>query len=77
MHDKYIILLADKNLGPCVINREIYIRKCLTQHLSDKSTYERISKDIAFQYIEETINEFLYYIKQPGHQINKEDYNII
>jgi len=30
MHDEYIILLANKNLGPCVMNREVYIRECLT-----------------------------------------------
>ena len=52
MNDEHIILLTDKNLGPCVMSRTEHIKQCTMQNLPDASTYERISKEAAFKHIE-------------------------
>jgi hypothetical protein len=38
-----IVLPTDKNLGPCVIERKVYIEQVLTEHLSKEINYERLS----------------------------------
>lgn len=40
----FIIVQADKNLGPCVMTREQYIQFAWRDHLSDRKTYRRIDK---------------------------------
>ena len=76
-HPEYIILLTDKNLGPCVMNRADYIKQVLLQHLSDASSYERISEDVAREYIRESMNEFFDFIKQPGCHVPKSDFKYL
>jgi hypothetical protein len=39
---KYIIVGADKNLGPCIIELDQYINKCLTIHLNATNTYKEL-----------------------------------
>ena len=39
---KYIIVGADKNLGPCIIELDQYINKCLTVHLNSTTTYKEL-----------------------------------
>ena len=39
---KYIIVAADKNLGPCIIELEQYINKCMTVHLNATGTYKEL-----------------------------------
>ena len=50
-HEEFIILLIDKKLGPYVINREEYLKQWIKHHLSDASTYDRISKDVAYEHM--------------------------
>ena len=41
---KYIIVAADKNLGPCILELEQYINRCLSDHLDKKATYQELSE---------------------------------
>ena len=41
-HD-FLIINCDKNLGPAIIERSSYVRMAFRDHLSDSSTYERLS----------------------------------
>lgn len=43
----FIILNADKNLGPVIMERMTYIQQVLQEHLLDTATYEHISEDTA------------------------------
>ena len=43
----HIILNTDKNLGPAILERYIYIQRCLHDHLLDQKTYHRMSKEAA------------------------------
>ena len=64
-HNKTLIVFsADKNLGPCVIERSQYIHRALTDHLLDKQTYQRLHPIIAHQKIEDVrnkLNSFIAY----------------
>jgi hypothetical protein len=41
--DKLFIIRTDKNLGPAVIERDEYIKRAYTDHLSDTVTYRRLT----------------------------------
>jgi hypothetical protein len=63
-NSKFIVFLADKNLGPAIMEREEYIRNVLVQHLLDKETYRRLTPGDARKNFVETrrkvTNLFLY-----------------
>jgi len=71
-HQEFTVLLADKNLGPCVMNREDCINQCVLQHLSNSECYERTSKEVAEMHLKESVAEFLEFVKQPGLRIEHE-----
>ena len=48
-----IILLADKNLGPVVMDRNTYIQRVLTDHLSDETTYLQLQPTAAEYHLSE------------------------
>ena len=48
-NDTYIVVEADKNLGACLLLRETYIQRAITEHLGNTSVYQRLSKTQAFQ----------------------------
>jgi hypothetical protein len=39
-HDLYIVIPADKNLGPCIMDRVTYIRKGCSEHLGNAQQYQ-------------------------------------
>jgi hypothetical protein len=39
----FTVIPADKNLGPCIMERETYIRRALQNHLNDNTTYQQLS----------------------------------
>ena len=41
---KFIIIAADKNLGPCIMDIELYITRCLKDHLNKSDTYEEVTE---------------------------------
>ena len=43
-HGRYIVVEADKNLGPCILDRSFYIRRGCSEHLGNKRNYKIISK---------------------------------
>ena len=45
--DNFVILKADKNLGPCILEKHIYIQRALQDHLLDQSTYQQLTRDAA------------------------------
>ena len=40
---KYIIIAANKNLGPCILDIKLYSNRCLGDHLNNKDVYEEVS----------------------------------
>jgi hypothetical protein len=41
---KYIVIASDKNLGPCIIEIDKYINKCLDDHLNKANTYKELQE---------------------------------
>ena len=58
----FVVFPADKNLGPCILEREAYIQRALTDHLLDITTYRCLSKNEAndkIQYLKNMTSLFL------------------
>ena len=45
--DDLIVLKTDKNLGPAVVERKVYIQRALDEHLADTNTYRRLTQQQA------------------------------
>lgn len=57
----FLVVPSDKNLGPVLLERDTYVRRCLDDHLL-KPTYERLTKNSADVFVSETkklLNSFL------------------
>ena len=44
---RFIILMTDKNLGPAIMEKEVYIERLLDEHLCDGKTYKQITPEEA------------------------------
>jgi hypothetical protein len=42
-----VIFPSDKNLGPAIIDRQTYIKRAFSEHLSDTSTYRQLTPQVA------------------------------
>ena len=43
-NDIYIIVAGDKNLGPCILERKIYIYRAIKEHLGNQTNYQLLSE---------------------------------
>jgi hypothetical protein len=46
-NNRFIILNADKNLGPCIMERKCYIQHILQEHLQADDTYSHLQEEAA------------------------------
>jgi hypothetical protein len=63
----HVVINADKNLGPCIIERSKYIQRALDEHLLDELTYKRLTKAQANVHMEHTktqLQQFIDYNKK-------------
>ena len=63
---EFITLMADKNLGPCIIERHTYIHNILHEHLNNGKTYILLQENDAMsklEIIEEELKIILYKYK--------------
>ena len=47
--DSHIVVEADKNLGGCIMDRELYITKGICEHLGNENVYKKLTKTEANQ----------------------------
>ena len=40
----FVVLKMDKNLGPAILERDIYMQKALAEHLSETATYRHLTE---------------------------------
>jgi hypothetical protein len=58
-NQQFIILDADKNLGPCIMERDTYINLLLQEHLQNpNNTYSLLSEEDAFNNLQNTRLQF-------------------
>ena len=43
LHDNFIVVEADKNLGGCILMRDAYIQRAISEHLCDRSVYKPLT----------------------------------
>ena len=66
---KIVILLADKNLGPVIMERETYIKRVLSNHLLDKNTYEQLTDNMAKHKLNELQEQLTYIFENPSANV--------
>ena len=53
-NNKLIVLMADKNLGPVLMEKKTYILEIFRQHLADSSTYCKLTEEEATAILDNT-----------------------
>ena len=59
---KLVVIRTNKNLGPAVLERSVYIHRALHNHLLDKTTYSKLTRldaTIHIQQVGEAIGKFV------------------
>lgn len=51
---RFIVCLTDKNLGPAILERAVYIRRAFQDHLGNANTYRALTSNDAEQLMEDT-----------------------
>jgi len=46
-NDMYIVVEADTNLGPCILDRIVYIRRGISEHIGNERNYRIITEQMA------------------------------
>jgi hypothetical protein len=54
-----IVLPTDKNLGTCIIERNVYIQQALEEHLLQKLNYEQLSSETATTELQKQRDDFI------------------
>jgi hypothetical protein len=51
---RFIICLSDKNLGPVIMERDTYFKRCLEDHLYCRTTYRQLTEEEATEKVSHT-----------------------
>jgi hypothetical protein len=70
---KFLVIQADKNLGPAIIERDVYIRRALHEHLQDRNTYQQLSKLEAYAAIQRIHNLLESFMARKSKQLDSAD----
>jgi hypothetical protein len=69
----FIVFPSDKNLGPCILEYEAYIKRVFVDHLLDTTTYEQLQEDEAKAAVDATYNQIDQFTIIHGKNIARED----
>jgi hypothetical protein len=69
----HVIINADKNLGPCIIERSQYIQRALQDHLLDNTTYKQLTPTQARRYIDNLKNKLKQFIEYYKRKLDVSD----
>lgn len=58
-NEDFIIVPSNKNLGPCILEREEYIARALQDHLLQEKSYRQLQKDEDWHLFETTRREMI------------------
>jgi hypothetical protein len=71
---RFIICLTDKNLGPAIIEREVYRQMALTAHLQNGDAYRQLSPKEASTLVSKTETELKQLITEYAHCLSKAEH---
>lgn len=60
----HMIVHCDKNLGPAIIERNIYIKRALDDHLVDETTYRQLTENQATHRMERVKKSILHWLEK-------------
>jgi hypothetical protein len=69
----HVVINADKNLGPCIIERAQYIQRALQDHLLDTNTYQKLSSTQATRKIDAVKNQLGQFIEYYTRKLDPMD----
>jgi hypothetical protein len=69
----HVVMPADKNLGPCIIERYKYITRALNDHLLDATTYKPLHPLLAQQRIDRLQTQLQQFIEYYGKRLSPPD----
>jgi hypothetical protein len=69
----HVIINADKNLGPCIIERSQYIQRALQDHLLDRTTYKQLTPTQAKRQIENLKTKLQQFLEYYGRKLDAAD----
>jgi hypothetical protein len=69
----HVVINADKNLGPCIIERKHYIARTLQDHLTDATTYKQLTYTQAHQHISRIENQLSQFIDYYERKLDPAD----
>jgi hypothetical protein len=61
--EDFIVASSDKNLGPVILERSVYIQRALDDHLADATTYQQLSQreaDLQIRELKTSIENFIF-----------------
>ena len=73
----FLVVHCDKNLGPAIIERDRYIQLAFRDHLSDATTYQRLSLHEANQYVMMNRRRLQIWLGTHKEELNKQEYEYI
>jgi hypothetical protein len=74
---EFIIVQADKNLGPCILEREVYIQRALNDHLLDKNTYKQLEKEEASREMDTVRYRMTQFMTNNKKYLSKPDFKFL
>jgi hypothetical protein len=69
----HVVINADKNLGPCIIERAQYIQCALQDHLLDSTTYRKLKQQQANRQIDSIKNKLNQFIEYYERKLDPSD----
>ena len=70
---EFIVLPTDKNLGPAILERSVYLQRCLKDHLLDNKTYRQLSEQEADHRLAGAIYQFKLLVAQNRKTLPKDE----
>ena len=71
----FIVLATDKNLGPAILQRDVYKQRCLDDHLLDAKTYRRLTQAQAKSRITGAIYQLKLLVNSNRKKLSKTEIN--
>lgn len=66
---RFVIVPTDKNLGPAIMDRSIYIERAILDHLGNSQAYERLHPPLALQIQADTKKEIMTLVHHFHHSL--------
>jgi hypothetical protein len=71
---EFVTFPSDKNLGPCIVEYETYIKQVFNNHLLDASTYKELQEDAAKDAVDATLHQIEAFLLNFGPTLSSDNH---